>query len=53
MEYLVEKIYEVQRELVNKGFKTSKALKLKDEDTSLHFNHRCWLLIEINWSKCK
>ena len=38
---LVEGIIKVQTELVNSGIKSKNSLKLKDEDISLHYNHRC------------
>jgi len=38
---LIESIMKVQRELFRKGVKSEKSLKLKDEDMSLHFEHRC------------
>lgn len=38
---LIEGIVKVQSELIKKGVKDKKSLKLKDEDLSMHFTHRC------------
>lgn len=38
---LIEGIIRVQSELINKGIRDKKSLKLKDEDMSPHFSHRC------------
>lgn len=40
-EALIEAINRVQTELVKKGIKDSKNLKLQDEDLSMNFAHRC------------
>ena len=38
---LIEGIIKVQSELIKKGIKDKRSLKLKDEDLSMHFAHRC------------